>query len=184
MDIDPLIAFLLLGTIALLFTVSAFHKLSAPRHFLAVVADYQLVPPALHRPLGVALVVGELSVVILALTGNSNYALKLASVLLAAYTLGIAINLLRGRRDIDCGCAGPAATQTLSEWLVVRNSILLLIALIAQVPSMVRPFAAADWATLSVGLLAASGLYVAANTLIANHLRLTSDRESRLWKTR
>ncbi len=184
MAVDSLISLLLLSAILLLFAASVFHKLTAVQHFFAVVADYQLAPDALSRPLGFALIISELSVLILALSGRVQWALVLAVVLLAIYSIGISMNLVRGRRDIDCGCAGPAATQTLSEWLVVRNATLLLVALAALIPANNRALTFPDWVTLAAGLGAMCGLYTAANTLIANHLQLTSDRENRLWKTR
>jgi len=44
--------------------------------------------------------------------------LVLTDRLLALYTLAVVVNLARGRREIDCGCFGPAARQPLSAALV------------------------------------------------------------------
>src|SRR5262249_43406760 len=54
--------------------------------------------------------------------------------LLGLYAGAIAINLARGRRDIDCGCAGPAARRPISGWLVARNLVLAGIALAGCAP--------------------------------------------------
>ncbi len=184
MQLDPLISLLLVGATALLFAGAAYHKLCQPAHFVAVITDYQLAPSALSNVLAATLIGAELSVVVLVLAGLWQIAMAVAATLLVLYCIAVGVNLLRGRRDIDCGCAGPAASQTISGWLMVRNLALLLLVCLAIAPRAQRAFEIADWATLLLGLVTMAGLYAAVNTLIANQLRLTTDRESRLWKTR
>lgn len=48
-----------------------------------------------------------------------------ASVLIIIYTSAIIINLLRGRRDLDCGCKGAVGSHSISWKLVLRNCILM-----------------------------------------------------------
>jgi hypothetical protein len=48
----------------------------------------------------------------------------LAMTLLAVFTVGIAVNLLRGNR-VDCHCFGAMSTKPLSWWSVVRNLLLI-----------------------------------------------------------
>ena len=61
------------------------------------------------------------------------------------------INLMRGRRFIDCGCGG--ATQPLSIGLVVRNVVLAIAAMIALVPAPTRPLGWLDIVSMVAGVL-------------------------------
>ena len=54
--------------------------------------------------------------------GNSRPRIVGGAALLLAYAAVMAINLVRGRRFIDCGCGGAA--QPLSLGLVLRNVVL------------------------------------------------------------
>jgi thiol-disulfide isomerase/thioredoxin len=54
----------------------------------------------------------------------------LALGLLAAFTIGIVANLLRGKR-VDCHCFGAMSTKPLSWWSVLRNVSLMVFAAIA-----------------------------------------------------
>ena len=49
--------------------------------------------------------------------------------LIGIYTTAIAVNLLRGRRSIDCGCGGEPTP--LSAWMLLRNVLLVALAVIA-----------------------------------------------------
>ncbi|MBJ6950286.1 hypothetical protein JG666_23760, partial [Vibrio cholerae] len=44
-----------------------------------------------------------------------------AVLLLLVYSVAISINLLRGRKEISCGCGGVLGNHKLSWMLVVRN---------------------------------------------------------------
>jgi hypothetical protein len=101
----------------------------------------------------------------------------LAAGLLAVYTGAIAINLARGRRDIDCGCAGPALREPLSGWLLGRNGILLAAALACLVPLRPRPLVWVDALTVTGAVAALAAFYGALDRLVANAPRLAHLRE-------
>ncbi|MGO4844024.1 MauE/DoxX family redox-associated membrane protein, partial [Rhizobiaceae sp. 2RAB30] len=61
------------------------------------------------------------------------------------YGTAIAVNLLRGRTRIDCGCGG--AGQGLSWFLVGRNTALLGLALIAAQQPAAGEMGAIGWVT-------------------------------------
>lgn len=98
--------------------------------------------------------------------------------LLLLYATSISINLYRGRRDIDCGCNGPATTQAISWWLVGRNLVFLGLVLIAIGPSAERSLNWLDLFTILFGVLVASGLYLGFNQLLAQAPRLAALRSS------
>ncbi len=133
--------------LAVVFLVGFFHKVTAPASFLATLRAYRLLPDALSLVVAYGLIAAEL-VTACGLLMNSVLGSISAAALLTLYALAILVNLLQGRRDIDCGCAGPYVRQTLSGWLVVRNIGLIAAALLTLLPAgEVRALGALDWFT-------------------------------------
>lgn len=125
MTIDPsiLMASRVLG--ALVFGTAVAGKLRHRAAFVGVVANYRLVPDPLAAP-AAGLVIGlELLVTAALLSGVGLAAgAGLAVALLLGFAGAMAINLRRGRREIDCGCFQSALRQQLSWALVARNLVL------------------------------------------------------------
>jgi hypothetical protein len=89
-------------------------------------------------------------------------------ILLAAFTIGIAVNLMRGRYDVDCGCFGPALRQTLSWWLVLRNGALAaMVALLLLRPER-RALTMLDGFTIGCAVTSILILYASLNYAFAN----------------
>jgi uncharacterized membrane protein YphA (DoxX/SURF4 family) len=118
-----LIARLALG---ILFAAAALAKLRRRREFYAAVLAYQLLPPRRAMNMAVILPWAEAAIA-LGLVAGFDLASWAAAGLLLMYALAMAVNLARGRRNIDCGCGD--APRELSIWLVVRNIILAAAAL-------------------------------------------------------
>lgn len=99
--------------------------------FATVLTNYRLVPPAAARAAAVVVTGCESVLAGLLLTGRGHpWAEIAASVFLAGATAAIALNLLRGRTDLECGCSGRAGHRI--EWnLVVRNLGLIGLALLS-----------------------------------------------------
>ncbi len=93
---------------------------------------------------------------------------SLLLVLLTIFTGAIAINLARGRTNIDCGCFGPALRQELSGWLLLRNLFLMIVATIVILPTSRRALEAIDHVTIVLGALTLVILYASANFAIGN----------------
>jgi uncharacterized membrane protein YphA (DoxX/SURF4 family) len=170
--VDPVIA---LGLVLLLGWVlldAGLGKLRAPALTAAHIDDYRLLPEAAGAWLARPLAVLEISLAVLLLVPFSRVsALVLAAILLAGYGLAITVNLLRGRRDIDCGCAGPGQSQRLSVALPVRNLLLVAAALVAAL----SPGLPSHWSgwlfALFCGTVAAL-LYASVSGLLANQQQL------------
>jgi len=152
--------------LALLFLVAALHKTRDLGSFHATLANYRLLPPRATGAAALVVVGGELLAAATLLLAPALGAVA-AAMLLAAYTGAIAVNLARGRRDIDCGCAGPARRQPIRPWLLVRNAVLIGAALACLAPERVRPIVWVDALTVAgtIGVLAA--LYAAVERLAA-----------------
>jgi Methylamine utilisation protein MauE len=88
----------------------------------------------------------------------------------------MAINLLRGRNDIDCGCGGAA--HPLSWGLVVRNVVLAAAALAASRPTLERGMNWIDALTLVLGVLAFYALYLMADELLRQAGRMAQMKRS------
>ncbi len=176
---DPVITVIISICMSMLFGVAAVHKLKAPEVFKAAMEEYRLIPSNLLGIVSITLILLELisSVLILIPSGRPTGSLIMGTLLLL-YATSISINLYRGRRDIDCGCNGPATTQAISWWLVGRNLVFLGLVLIAIGPSAERSLNWLDLFTILFGVLVASGLYLGFNQLLAQAPRLAALRSS------
>ena len=86
-----------------------------------------------------------------------------AALLLSVFAVAMGINLLRGRRHIDCGCFQGTLKQPLSWTLVSRNALLALLLVAAGAAASARADA---WAVVN-GLLAGGALFVVLQSLNA-----------------
>ncbi|MNT47762.1 Methylamine utilization protein MauE [compost metagenome] len=95
-----------------------------------------------------------------------------AAALLAGYAGAISINLWRGRRDIDCGCAGPEQAQPIRPVLLARNAVLVSLALVASFAPHSRDLGVFDSFVVIASAAVALLVYAAADGLMANSPRL------------
>jgi hypothetical protein len=164
---DPVIGLALRALVAGLLGSAALAKLRDLRGFAAAVAGYRLLPGALAGPAAAAFVAAELALTVALWTPLRVEAALGAAALLALYALAIAVNLARGRRDIDCGCGGPLGRQSLSEGLVLRNLLWTAAALACALPEAPRALAWLDAVTLGAAVAAGAALHAAAGALLA-----------------
>jgi hypothetical protein len=151
------------------------HKWRALPHFVQQLRAYRLVPAALTSPVAMALALAETITAVTLL--NPMWALPAlaAASLFASYGAAMAINLLRGRSDVDCGCGGPLAARRTIDWtLVVRNAGLTMLALLALLAFSTQ--APARDASLFLVIVPASAaallLYETAEQALANRQRV------------
>ncbi|MCP4003923.1 MAG: methylamine utilization protein MauE [bacterium] len=162
---DPAFAWIARLGLALLFGAAARHKLSDPRAFLATLRDYRIVPASLVKISALVIAASEIAAIGLLLLPGLGLGPLLAIGLLAVYSLAIALNLLRGRRHIDCGCLGPAHRQELSGWLLVRNSLLGTGSLVLLAAESARTLSWIDALSIGGGLCMLILLWNAAHQL-------------------
>ncbi len=170
---DPVVTRMAAAAVAIVLLVGAWQKLRDLDSFEGALEDYDLRPGALRRPLARLLPVLEavagLALVIAPLR-TAGAALALA--VLALVSAAVAVNLLRGRRHIGCGCGGIEDEQTLSWALVLRNAVLGLLVLASLIPEPARVLVWLDYLSVACGAASLYGLYVLANQLLANQPRL------------
>lgn len=158
-----------LFTLALL-VQAGLSKLQKPSYYLETVSAYAGVEVGntVVRGIGVIEIVIALLVVIPETRSAGGLA---AGALMLVYAAAMGRQLAAGRRDLRCGCSGPAAETRVGGELVIRNLILSL------------PMIALGWGVHRLGSLpellvgvAFGGLlvlsYAATDQLIANRQKL------------
>lgn len=183
--LDPLILRIIAVCFALLFLFAAVHKINNKLQFHGILEAYQILPrgmlgltvsviPVLELILGLAWALSALLFI------RIQFVPLVSAMLLFVYALVIAINLMRGRSYIDCGCGfSPRASsaqnlsssggiQQLSRGLVARNVVLVIVALIAAIPPTSRDLGFIDYLSLIAAASTLVLLYGAFNQLLAN----------------
>lgn len=167
--IDPAIRGLCAVSLALIFGASGLMKLRDLDLFEGSLANYQLAPTWLEKPLAYLLPILECAAAMGLVTASTRtIAASTLLALPAIFTGAIAINLARGRTNIDCGCFGPALRQELSGWLLLRNLVLMILATLVIFPDTGRAIEALDLVTIALGAMTLVVLYASANFAIGN----------------
>jgi hypothetical protein len=150
--------------IALVFLSAAIGKMRHWMIFQGVVANYRLLPQVLVVPVTCALPPAEAAIAAALPTGLlAPWAEAAAALLLSAFALAMGINLLRGRRHIDCGCFQGALKQPLRWALVIRNALLVLLLGVAVAVPPGRP---GGWIVVN-GFSAGGALFILLQSLNA-----------------
>ena len=165
--LDPAVGMVITAGLALLLLTGAWHKLRAHAEFADALAGYRLVPYAL-LPACSWLLPGLEALIAAALLVPRSRAPAVWSGcgLLLAYAGAIAINLGRGRRDLDCGCAGPNQRRPIAWWMVWRNLLLAALLGVATLRWSARPLTFTDALTVGGALTGAAILYHALDLLL------------------
>lgn len=111
--------------VAVILLAAGVTKLGNRREFVGVVRNYRLLPESMVGIVGGLLPALETIVAVGLLFGVlTSWLAPTAFGLFTLFGSAVAINLLRGRRDISCGCFGPQQSQRLTWGLVIRNVVL------------------------------------------------------------
>jgi hypothetical protein len=154
-------SFAIRALVGLVFLTAAWGKLRHRLEFQGVVSNYRLLPDFLVVPFALALPPVEAVVGAVLPTGLlSPWTEGAAAALLALFAVAMAVNIRRGRTDIDCGCFQSALKQTLSWRLVARNAVLVAALGLAALPAGSVPV----WSGAE-GLLAGAVMFVLLQSL-------------------
>ncbi len=164
---DPAVDIAFRAALGLLLAVAAGHKLRDLPRFRATLAEYRLLPEPLVA-IAAPTVVGMELATAMALLDFRTVGACAAATLLLVYAVAIGVNLARGRRHIDCGCAGPTERRAISGGLVARNAALVAVALLGLTPLGSRPLVWIDAITIPGTTLLLVAVYGAVDGLIAN----------------
>ena len=181
--IDPVVGLTCRLLAAVIFGSAALGKVRDFARFTGVLRDYQILPAWCVVP-AAAIVIATEAFITLSIWYPPLRALVVGvSVsLLASYALAIALNLWRGRREIDCGCSfggiGEGGTGEPISWVLpFRNGLLALVCLIAGLPEA-RELSLPGWGVAVVAATALAICYRTWGALLANRPQLLRMRES------
>lgn len=174
--LDPVATSALSAVLSVIFLTGAWQKLRDRALFQANIENYRLLPDSLAWPAAILLPLWEAAAgILLLLEATRPAGAVLAIGLLSVVTTAVAINLMRGRTEIDCGCGslgGHVGDQTLNWGLTVRNAVLAIAAVLVLREDAPRSLVWIDYLSVAGAILGLLGLYVTANQLMANHPRL------------
>jgi len=122
MKLDPAAGVVISVSALLLFGAASVAKWRMPDRFVQTVRAYDVVPQWLATAAAWLLLAAEPWVVLgTVFEATRRAALASAALLLLLYAAAIALNLQRGRRNLDCGCSGSGQRYPISSWMVWRN---------------------------------------------------------------
>jgi hypothetical protein len=133
--LDPVLHLGAVALLVLVFGTAVASKLPTLLEFEGVVGNYRLLPDR-AVPLAARLVVAleALAVLLLIVPNARDWGAACALGLLVLFAVAMAVNIRRGRVEIDCGCFRTTHRQRLSWWLVGRNGALALAAAALWLP--------------------------------------------------
>jgi uncharacterized membrane protein len=165
--LDPVFGYLIVTTAALLLAAAGVHKLRTLAQFAQILEAYRVLPSAVARRMAWLVPCLELSVALGLLVERSRRAAVLAAIgILIAYAAAIALNLARGRRDLDCGCGAARDRRSIAPWMVWRNLLLASGLGLCALPWSARRLDLSDFLTLAGGLAVCVMLYSAIDRLL------------------
>lgn len=154
MAVDPVLSWVVRLVLAAVFATAAISKLAALGPFEGIVRNYRILPERLVVPFARSLPVVELAAALGLLFEPVRPAAAITcALLLLAFMLAMAINIRRGRTDIDCGCFIGHSRQRIGWPLVIRNGVLVLAAGLALAAPASRPLILLDYVTIITATL-------------------------------
>jgi len=114
-----------------LFAVAGSHKLKPDndRYFSDLLEEYGISNNGVA--LSIAKFVGTVEIVIgiaIVVPYTRSIAAVFAMAILFSYLLLMATQYYQGKRDLDCGCSGPGSDLKIGPAVLLRNSLLLVVA--------------------------------------------------------
>jgi uncharacterized membrane protein len=165
--IDPVLGYLVSLDLAALLGWSALQKLGARREFIEIIRAYRVLRETWVAAAVYMLPSAELLIALaLLIPAFRPAAGGAAAGLLLLYGCAIAVNLKRGRRDLDCGCGLTSGRRTIAGWMLVRNATMAGAAVAVALPWAPRTLAWLDIMTIVAGTAAAALLFASIDALL------------------
>lgn len=175
MILDPFITMTAQYCVALVMLAGGLHKVADIGRFAEVISAYRIIPGCLERPVVVLLIGIELGIgTALIVPRVREQAAWGAACLLGLYFAAIALNILRGRRQLDCGCSFHGRAAGLSGSHLVRNVLLVLLAVVASIAESGRIVGLLDRVQITAAVLCLTLIYLSTDSLLANRADVAS----------
>lgn len=179
MLIDPVIQISCVLILATVFLNAAYLKLNHQPWFKRQLISYALFPEMMIPIVAIIIPLVEMVIaLLLLLPWSAAWGAIAVSIMMLIYISAIAISIIRGKRDIDCGCSGPSRMQPLRWSLISKNIFLITLAGFVTQTVTTRPLTYIDIYTSLITAIAVVFLYATADTLLANAAALNQSKES------
>ena len=177
--IDPVFSLIVSYAAAAVLLHGAWHKWQERELFAAALQNYALIPEVAVPSASNLLIASEATIgFLLCIPMAKPIAQGAGFLLLLVVSAAVAVNLLRGRTEISCGCGGGSGDQQISWGLILRNSLFVLLLGLAALPTVARTLISIDYLIVGLGVAMLAGLYAAASQLLTNGPRLEALRNT------
>lgn len=181
--IDPVILMVCIASAAIVSLASAAPKWRDPSRFRASLGAFALLPSFALTPLSFAFPAVETAGALGLLFADTRMPSAIA--LIALFTLfgaALAINVMRGHTDIDCGCSGFIASartpKSIGWWHVARAFALAALTALTLIPEATRSLVWFDYMSAAACTLFAVAAWFTLDVLLVNLPKLDSLRNS------
>lgn len=129
----PLILMLARIGLGVTLVLAGISKATGRLKFEQSLYNFGLVPVAAVRPMSFVIPATELTLGVILIIGLfARWAAIAAGFLIAAFSVGIVLNLVENRR-VECGCFGGFGDGPISGWTLLRNSGLVVVAILISI---------------------------------------------------
>ncbi|SAK71861.1 methylamine utilization protein MauE [Caballeronia hypogeia] len=181
--IDPVILMVCIASATIIALASAAPKWREPARFRASLAAFALLPSFAVMPLSLVFPALETAGAIGLLFADTRVPAAIALIaLFALFGVALAINVLRGHTDIDCGCSGFVTSartpKSIGWWHVGRAFMLVALAALTLMPEAARALVWFDYLSAGACTLFAVAAWFTLDVLLVNLPKLDSLRNS------
>jgi uncharacterized membrane protein YphA (DoxX/SURF4 family) len=164
--------------LALLLLAAGLHKSTNLGRVRSALAGYRAVPFAFAKPIPWVVIAVEVTVgVTLMVPSTSHLASLAAAGVFAAYFAVMGLSWLLSHRVVDCGCSFHDKEVPLSGAHLIRNALLLIMAVVGFEPITERAVSWADSVQIGAAVAFLALLYLAEEDLLS-HRRSVAIREA------
>ncbi|WP_164669834.1 MauE/DoxX family redox-associated membrane protein [Virgibacillus doumboii] len=111
---------------AYVFMFSAVTKIKGLSDHVKIFTSYEILPHQFSIPFSLGFIAIEvISSLLIIFRFHAVIGIIMLGILTFIYTLAILINLLRGRKDLSCGCGGVLGDHNISYKLISRNILII-----------------------------------------------------------
>ncbi|SAK91866.1 methylamine utilization protein MauE [Caballeronia fortuita] len=180
--IDPVILMVCIASATIIALASTAPKWREPSRFRASLDAFALLPAFAVTPFSFAFPALEAAGAIGLLFADTRMVSAIVlTALFALFGAALAINVLRGHTDIDCGCTGfiaASASRSIGWWHVARAAMLAALAAAALIPASGRALVWFDYLSAGACTLFAVAAWFTLDVLLLNLPKLDSLRNS------
>lgn len=175
MMLDPFVTLTAQFFLALLLFAAGVHKGADLSRLVAAISAYRMLPAHFERSVAWLVIATELTIgAALLVPSTREAAASAAAGVFAAYLVVVGLSLVRGHRNVDCGCSFHGRVAPLSGAHLVRNGVLVMLAVLASMPDSGRIVVWLDGVQITAAVLCLALIYLSLDSLLAHKITVES----------